>query len=212
LLYGDASIDQWLVAAGGSSAEPWASFARAASLWSDDRRDEAVSVWREIAANDDIESRHVLQAWHFIRAAGVSPPADSAADVLGVIAEVAVGEGCDLLAAYLDGSVRYLGGATLVAAPDVVRLAEALTAWLVVGQLLAPNIVAWDHPALPSLPSGHSRVLMLTPAGPRFGQGPDAELRQMPAAGGFLDVATTLLQVVTYLPGPQTDLGGVLGG
>jgi hypothetical protein len=200
LLYGDASMDQWLAAAGGSSAEPWASFGRAALLLTSGQRDDAVAIWREIAANDDLESRHILQAWHFLGGVGVLPPAAEAADVYGVIAEVAVDDGCDVLAAYLDGSVRYLnasGRVAVVDAPNVVRLAEALTAWLVVAQLLAPNIGVWDQPTLPDLPTGHTRVLMLTPAGPRFGQGPDAELRRDPAAEGFLDAALKLLEVVT---------------
>ena len=35
-------------------------------------------IWRQIAAMDGLESRHTLQAWHFLRQAGQPPPADRA--------------------------------------------------------------------------------------------------------------------------------------
>ncbi len=54
-----------------------------------------------------LESRHYLQAWHFLRAAGIQPPEQWAQFVLGVVVEVGMPGGADLVAAYADGSARF---------------------------------------------------------------------------------------------------------
>ena len=68
--------------------------------------------------------------------------------------------------------------------------------WLAVGQTLANVVGVWDRSMLPNLPPGASRVLMLTPGGPRFGQGLDNQLRLDRGAATFLDAATELLLIV----------------
>jgi hypothetical protein len=85
----------------------------------------------------------------------------------------------------------------------------AIGDWLDTAQGLARAIGPWDKPALPPLPAGHLRVLMLTPSGPRFGQGPEAGIRNDPAATLFLRPATTLMQLLTsraMAPGPQAPV------
>ena len=73
----------------------------------------------------------------------------------------------------------------------------AIGDWLDTAQDLARVIGAWTQPSLPPLPAGHLRVLMLTPGGPRFGQGHEADVRNEPAANLFLRPATTLMQLLT---------------
>jgi hypothetical protein len=53
------------------------------------------------------ESRHHLQAWHFLRELGRTPPHGIDKQVLGVVVEVGMDRGLDLLAAYADRTVRY---------------------------------------------------------------------------------------------------------
>jgi hypothetical protein len=69
-----------------------------------EHRDEPIRLWLHIAARTDIEARHVLQAWTFLRQAGVAPDPEHAKDVLGVVVSVPVRDGHDVLAAYRDGS------------------------------------------------------------------------------------------------------------
>jgi hypothetical protein len=45
--------------------------------------------------------------------------------------------------------------------------------------------------------AGHLRVLMLTPSGPRFGQGPEAGMGNESAVNLFFSPATTLMQLLT---------------
>jgi hypothetical protein len=203
LLYGDRSVDEWPPPGTVADGEPWASFVRARELKRSGDEDAAVEIWSDIATQREIESRHVLQAWHFLRAAGVSPAPESASYVLAAVAEVSVKPGHDLLVAYRDGGIRYLNQSGKVAIVDAtadLASTEAARAWLTVADELAPTVGVWDQPQLPALPSGDSRIMMLTPEGPRFGQGPDSLLRADASAAAFLSAATNVLIAVTRLP------------
>ena len=204
VLYGDVPLESW--PAGGSEPEhePWISFDEARSLVHRGDIEGAKEIWERIAATSDLESRQVLQAWHFLRQYGVSPDEGVAATVLGAVAEVPMGSSHDVLVAYADGSVRYLnhsGKVALLEPPVPAPLSEAATVWLDFAQGLSQAIGPWEGP-LPTVPRGHARVLMLTPSGPRFGQGPFDDLQRDPAAGAFLAAAATVLQLV---------VGSVLG-
>jgi hypothetical protein len=198
LLYGDAPMSLWPDARGASTGGPWANFERARALAEAGDVEGAQDLWRGVTRMRDVESRHVLQAWHYLRASGESPPHDVAAEVLGAVVEVPVGPGHDVLAAYADGSLRYLnhsGKVAVIDTPGSDELRDAAGDWLATARQLAAAIGAWQA-VLPNVPQGHARVLMLTPSGPRFGQGPFDALAREAAAGVFLAAATRVLQLV----------------
>jgi hypothetical protein len=205
LLYGNVPIEKWH-SDDPTQSEPWRSFDEARELVRRKRRSDAVPIWRQIAEADGVESRIVLQAWHFLRESGVQPPEELARTVLGLIAEVAMGSGHDVIAAYRDGSIRYLnhaGGAVIIEpnmAPANVQ--DAAAEWFRVGDGLANLIGPWERSDLPKLPRGESRIMMLTPGGPRFGQGLDAELRRDAAPALFLNRATQLILGVIAMSKP----------
>lgn len=199
VLFGDQPLEEW-PPEGDDSDYPWSDFSAAREAWRAGDRQSAIAAWRSIAYDSQLESRHNLQAWHFLRLAGVQPLGEEAAQLLGVMAEVAVGRQHDLLVAYADGTVRYLnhaGGVAMVDDVTLEGLTEAVQTWLGVGQRLAEVVGLWDEATLPPLPPGQTRILMLTPGGFRFGQGPDAALRSDPAGSDFLQAATRVLLVVT---------------
>ena len=200
LLFGDAPLRDWPPHSRQEPSGPWADFALARERELTGRHEVAVAIWQRLAATSELESRHVLQAWHFLRAAGVQPDETVASTVLGAVAEVSVDDQHDLLVAYRDGGVRYLNwsGSAAVLEPgnnaDVdLRVAE----WLAIADRLALIIGVWEEPELPGLPAGHSRILLLTPAGKRFGQGPHDLLLQDPSAAAYLGAATHVLLGVT---------------
>ena len=197
MMFGDCSLDEWPAGDADESGEPWQTFvtARAAARSGDVHAAER--LWRSITMMPGIESRNVLQAWHFLRAVGVSPRDDDAKTALGAVAEVAVAQGHDLLAAYEDGSVRYLnyGGAAVFIDTAIAAVQAGARAMLEASQPIAEAVGPWED-ALPALPTGHSRVMVLTPSGPHFGQGPDAALRAEPIAAAFLAAATRTLVAV----------------
>ena len=108
IMFGDAAAEVWAAHGAGHPGEPWIFFEHARQLVQAGHQDEAVTIWQQIAATEGLESRHTLQAWHFLRQAGRPPPADRARLVLGVAVEMPAQEGHDLLVAYRDGSARYL--------------------------------------------------------------------------------------------------------
>lgn len=199
LLYGDVPMADWPPAAAGTPAdEPWASFVRAREAYDAGDVATATTAWLGIARTLGTESRCVLQAWTFLRAAGTEPAPDEATVVHGVLCEVPAGGGHDVLAAYRDGSARYLnhsGRAAVVEEPWQETF-ELVWAAAPLGEVIG----VWEQPELPDVPDGHGRVLLLTPGGFRFGQGPADQLFADPTAGAVLAAATPLLQriVRTY--------------
>ena len=201
LLYGDAPMSAWPPPSDAPLDEPWLSFDRARNLATNGDAAGAQRIWRQITEMPGIESRHVLQAWHFLREFDVNPPEGVARHTLGAVAQIPMKSSHDVLAAYADGSVRYLNYSGKVAAvepPAPDGLAKAVGEWLAVAGQIASAIGPWRGP-LPELPRGHARVLMLTPSGPRFGQGPYGALSRDRAAAGFLAAAARVLQIVVTL-------------
>jgi len=199
-VFGDASLDVWAAQGAGRPGEPWNSFEHARQLVQAGRRDEAVQIWQRVAVTEGLEARHTLQAWHFLRQAGQAPPADRVSLVLGATVEIPIQKSHDLLAAYRDGTARYLnhsGKAVIWEDRSDTAIQAAITDWLTAGQVIADAIGVWDQPALPPLPAGHARLMMLTPGGHRFGQAPAAALFQDPKAGPFLNAATRVMQLIT---------------
>ena len=166
-------------------------------------RDEAIRLWLHIAARTDIEARHVLRARTFLRQAGISPDAEDAKDVLGVVVSVPVQHGHDVLAAYRDGSVRYINfsGAAVVVDEAAPAAGAAGRELLEQGRILVSRIGAWTEPQLPPLAQGDARLMVLTPSGPRFGQGPFSALGSDPMARPVLDAAFKLLNAVLSVAG-----------
>jgi hypothetical protein len=193
-VFGDVGVDDWPPPGADDEGEPWRSFTRARAALRSGAPQEAQDLWQQIAANPDLESRQTLQAWHFLRSVGVSPPEGIAKRVYGAVAEVAVPLGHDLLAAYADLSVRYLNysGAAVVIDERIPSVEIPAAELLKIGQSIVNAIGPWEQ-ALPPLPAGHSRLTLLTPSGPHFGQGPDAALRADPPAAAFFDAATRTL-------------------
>jgi hypothetical protein len=199
-MFGDAALDVWVAHGTGHPGEPWTSFEHARQLVQAGHQDEAVTIWQQIAVTEGLESRQTLQACHFLRQAGQPPPAGLARLVLGVAVEMPVGKGHDLLAAYRDGSARYLnfsGRALIWEDRSDARIQAAITIWLTAGQVIADAIGVWDQPSLPPLQAGQARLMTLTPGGHRFGQAPVAALSQDPKADPFLTAATSVLQLIT---------------
>ena len=204
LLYGDLPVEAWPPDDGGSSGEgwdvPWSSFVRARAHLRAGDQDLAVREWSQVA-NPIFghEPRHVLQAWHLLRSVGIAPDASIADEVLGVVAEVALDGGHDVLAAYADGSVRFLhhqGGGSIFEPPAPEAVATAAAAWLAVATEDAAQVAPWpgdgSHPA----PPGESRFVLLTRGGHRAVAGDDAAMAASSVASQLLGAGAALLQAV----------------
>ena len=199
LIYGHVSVENWHPDGDDSGDEPWVSFDRARAFAQSGQAIEAVAEWSRITSMPDVESQQRLQAWHFMRSAGVRAPDDQAKIVMGVVAEMPVQIGHDVLAGYRDGSVRYLnysGKIVVIEDRSLDGIQDALNAWFELALGMVGVLGPWEQPTLPPLPTGHGRIIMLTPSGPHFGQAPVDALSGDPMAASFLSAAAGLLQVV----------------
>src|SRR4051794_8774824 len=132
-LFGDLPPGEWPPADAAAEDFPWSAFTAARNHLASGSVDEAKRCWREIVAAPGLEPRHQLQAWHFLRQHGERPPPEIAQQVLGIVVEMALAEGLDVLAVYADRSARYYnhagGGIVLDRAEgSLAELIDALLA------------------------------------------------------------------------------------
>ena len=193
MLFGDVPVEQWPPDED-ADAFPWSAFVEA-------RRnpDRAVELWLQVAHAESVEPRHVAQAWHFLRAAGVRPEPEEAGRVLGIVVEFGMKKGVDVLAVYADRSVRYYnhagGGIELEPAPP--EHAELVDALLEASGGVVAATGPWDEPRLGPPDRKSARMTFLTPGGLHFGQGPTKRLYDDPVGGLVLKGATLLLADIT---------------
>lgn len=153
----------------------------------------------EAIANDaSQESRTRALAYNWLRLNGHMVPKHI---LLGVIMEVPQDEGLDTLAAFADGSVRYINqsGRMAVVEGELAALKPTLTALFAASQTVVDKIGPWDKPRLPAPPKGHLRMTFVVSDGLYFGEGPMKDLISDPMAGPVFERATQLLLLVTRL-------------
>ncbi|MCY1059632.1 hypothetical protein [Nannocystis sp. SCPEA4] len=177
---------------------PWSSFVRAREALAAGRRAEAIGIWREIADTPGLESRHHAQAWHFLRAQGVHPPGERSKVLLGVVIEVGLDGGLDLLAAYPDCTARYynFSGAGVVWERPDDSLDSPIDALLAGGRRILEAVGVWEGPRPPAPPTGQVRIDLVSPAGLHFGQAPYQALAADPLAQPTMRAALALMQAL----------------
>ena len=197
-LFGDLPLSDW-PRGEDATAEPWASFVRARNSLDKGDKASAIQVLQNITEMQGLESRHYLQAWHFLRQLGVNPPADKGKIVYGVVVEVGMKNGTDILVAYLDHTARYLnytGAGVIWERPDSSLDAQMETL-LRAGQAVANQIGPWEQ-ARPAAPvNEYVRLNMLTPSGLHFGYGTFENLSKEPMGKAIIDPATQLMVSLT---------------
>jgi len=196
-LFGDKPLEEWPPDSSESgSAQPWDSFISVRKRLESKDRAGAIQLLRDIVGRQGLEARHYVQGWHFLRQLGVAPEPAIAKQVLGVVVEVGMSQGLDLLAAYVGNSARYFnysGNAVIWDASDA-SLDPYIQRLLTAGQNVADAIGPWDKDRPPAPPSGQVRLSMLTPSGLHFGQGPFEALANDDMGGPVIQAATQLMQ------------------
>lgn len=199
--FGDLPLSTW---AGDKSAEPWRTFATAASCLDGGDRAGAIQALQSIVGSTALESRHYLEAWNALRQVGVPPRPDEAKHVYGVVVDVPMQSSFDTLAAYEDRKARYInfsGGAIIWDAPDS-RMDSHVRSLLTAGQDLAKLIGPWEGER-PPLVTGQARISLLTPSGLHFGQADFDTLAQDAMGAPVIAAATQLMQALIELAKPK---------
>lgn len=168
-------------------------------LWSKllAEKTDAASLF-DIAENPGNEGRVRALAYNRLRASGVQVPKEQ---LFGVITELPLENGLDVLAAYSEGGVRYLNHSGKVAIFDgpgnpVEGLAKDL---LTASRPVVNAIGPWEKQRLPPPNAGNCRITFLVSDGLYFGEGPFGALQDDPMAGPVLATASQLLRMVVGL-------------
>ena len=148
---------------------------------------------RKIADDESNEGRIRALTYNRLRSSGEKVPSK---ELLGVIVEVPLQQGLDVLAAFAEGGVRYLNQSGKVAVFEgqgnpVEGLAKEL---VLASQPVVNQIGPWDKKRLPPPKPGNVRMTFLVSDGLYFGEGPFGALQKDPMAGPVLAKATQLLQ------------------
>jgi hypothetical protein len=150
---------------------------------------------RALAEDPAQEARPRILAYNLLRR---HSQAIAKKELLGVIIEVPLDAGLDVLAAYVDGSVRYINqtGKLVVfeGGPDnVVAQANRL---LAASEVVMAKIGPWNQPRRPPPAQGSIRMTFLVSDGLYFGEGPLATMQRDPIGAPVVREAGALLQVV----------------
>jgi hypothetical protein len=195
-LFGDMPISAWNGA--NSRNEPWISFQRVENDLELEKTQMAIEELVKITKTPGLESRHYVQAWHFLKQLGVKPPDTRAKEVYGVVVEVSMEQGLDIVAAYADHSARYYnysGAAVIWENPDGSLMKE-IENLLNAGKNIIHQIGPWEEKRPGAPPEGQARVSMLTPSGLHFGQAPLEALANDEMGGPIIKAATDLMQAL----------------
>lgn len=200
-LFGDMPLAEWASHATDESSEPWISFKRVHdSIESGDTR-SAREVLQQILQMSDLESRHYLQAFHFLREMGVHPLQRHGKLVLGVVVEVGMKGGTDLVAAYADHSARYYSyhGAAIVWERPNDSLDAIVDDLLLKGGIVVAQIGPWEKARRAAPAEGDARINFLTPSGLHFGEASMDGLAKDTLGGPVLAAAFGLMQSLMQL-------------
>jgi hypothetical protein len=182
-------------------AEPWASFQRARDLRDTGDQPAALEVVRQIVKMPDLDTRVCLQAYHTLRELGDHAPEGHEKDVLGVVVEIGMPKGLDLVAAYRDHRARYFNysGAGVLWERRDDSLDGLIDELLQAGSVVAQAIGPWTKPKPPEPKNGDARINLLTPSGIHLGNGPVEALNQDPMGGPILSAAFGLMKRLVEL-------------
>lgn len=152
---------------------------------------------RALATAADTEDRVAAMAWRRLRAAGHDVPRR---ELLGVVIEVPLHTGLDTLAAYRDGSVRYIHGSghtSLVEGP-VGGLLPLVRRLFAAAQAVVDRIGPTDAPRRPP-PTAGVRLSFIVSDGLYFGEGPMDALMSDGLSGPVLQAGVAILDRVTAM-------------
>lgn len=150
--------------------EPWRSFDLYIKHSKEGNAEEAKRNLRRVLTLPNMkETRMRLLVWAALRALGERPPPDAADAVQGVVCELHTDAGIDMLAAYADGSARWLGGQGMFSMWDVPgtnkEMDDLVAALLKNVGPLVKRTPAVDRRALKDVEMEHFRVSVLTLGG-----------------------------------------------
>jgi hypothetical protein len=135
-------------------------------------------------------------------------------ELLGVIVEVGLDDGLDVLASFVNGTARYINhsGKVLIWESTTDANANRLTdALFESGKNVITRIGPWDQPRKAHPRKGNVRLTFLVSDGLYFGEGPIDALFGDPLAGPALNAATALMIYLTEMTSGENKMKATSG-
>lgn len=154
--------------------------------------DADIDRFKEILYDVELEARPKILAARLLAENAVVEPQRR---LMGVIIEVGLEDGLDVLAAYEDGSARYINfsGKIIIWDTPTVESEQFITELFEVSTSVVNNIGPWDGPRRPAPTTGSIRLNFLVSDGLYFGEGPFEVLQQDEMGGPVISVAVKLM-------------------
>lgn len=151
--------------------------------------------------DDEVETRARILASNLLRKLG-KPDEDK--QLFGVIVEVGVEEGLDTLAAYEDGTARYINytGSMIVWDTRTNESDELVVDLFAAARDVVAQIGPWDAARLNRPKEENVRLSFLVSDGLYFGEGPFEALVRDPIGGPVIAAATKLMQFLVMTARP----------
>jgi hypothetical protein len=151
---------------------------------------------KKIINDHELESRIKLLAYHILSTQG-KKQADNI--LLGVVVELGLEEGLDVLAAYRDGAARYINytGHIMIWDTHTVESMAITQQLFASSEKIVSQIGPWNKPRRVFPGKGDLRISFLVSDGLYFGEGPINTLFKDPLAAPALTAATSMLQYIT---------------
>jgi hypothetical protein len=154
-----------------------------------------VAAIQALASDVSQEGRIRSLAYNRLRQLGRPVPAKT---LLGVIVEVPLTGGLDVLAAFSEGGVRYINHTGKLVFFEAVPSLQPLVRKLFdASEPVVARQGPWNKARLSPPMPGNVRLTFLVSDGLYFGEGPMSAMQQEPMAGPIIQRATELLQAVT---------------
>lgn len=204
-LFGDLSLEEWLDV--GTAGEGWELFADARDFLDAGDEAQAVEALKNVILHPGLGSREYLQAWHLLRQRGVWPHATRAKTLLGVVVEVGLEEGVDVVAVYADETARYdnFGGVRVTWGRPDPSLDREVGGVLTAAIALVAQSGRRDSPRPPVPPPGHAGISLLTPSGLYCLAGEFERLAAQPLIGAVLTATSTLVHAMLVRTGKSVS-------
>jgi len=155
------------------------------------------SALRAVAADTSQEGRVRYLAFARLRELGQQVPAKV---LLGVIIEIPLGGGLDVLAAFSEVGVRYLNQTGKLAVFEGVETLQPLVRKLFATSGVVINRIGpWDKPRRSPPEPGNVRLTFLISDGLYFGEGPMSVMQREPMVGPVIAQASELLKTVVAM-------------
>ena len=147
----------------------------------------------KLVNDEDIETRPRILAANLLRSMGKP---DEGKQLFGVIVEVGLDEGLDTLAAYEDGTARYINysGSMIVWDTRTKESDELVVDLFAAARNVVEQIGPWEEPRLNRPRAGNIRLSFLVSDGLYFGEGPFEMLAADQIGGPVVAAATSLMQ------------------